>query len=155
MIKIVDKIISDIIRHPAGAVFAIAGVSGTASNELSFFSFDVRTRAIDRIAYEKYLEYKFGSFYEDIASVLTDTVSCSCAQLADGSTFVIYTNGDTGIFDAEHDLVRTGRLYYRNQPAMGAAAQDGDVWCCVPRENLIIRYSPERDLITMRIGGTS
>ena len=154
MIKIIGRAISDIIRHPSGAVIAISGVDPNSPSTLSYFVFNVHTRTVDRVKSDTYLECKFGPEWPAVTLRLSDTVACSCAPLEDGGAFVIYTNGDTGVFDEFGTLSGTGRLLYRGEPAMGAAPQGNDVWCCVPRNNLIVRYNVARDLVVMRIGGT-
>lgn len=91
----------------------------------------------------------------EIAKTLNDHISCDTARLYNGGLFLIYSSGETGLYDDEGALVRTGVIRYRNAPARDAVADDKYIWSVVPEQNLILKYSATQNHVLMRIGGPS
>ena len=65
---------------------------------------------------------------------------------------VVYSSGETGIFDASGKPVWTGDLIYKDCPINGAVADGVYFWTTVPLQNSIINYSIPHKKFSMRIG---
>jgi hypothetical protein len=68
---------------------------------------------------------------------------------------VAYTTGELGLFDEKGNLYWTGDLQYRDCPVSGVASEKKYLWCVVPDNNSVVRYSPVTEKIVLRIGGDS
>ncbi len=155
MIKIVSGLVSDVLPTASGVVLARRPDDAKDPAELSFFEVDVAARGVRRVEPRIYLIAKFGRNYDRICAQISSVFECSACVTAGGDVFVVYTDGQTVTFDPDGNLLTSGELFYRGEPVMCCAADGEDVWCAVPKCDSIVRYSRERDLITMRIGGTS
>lgn len=154
MIKVVGSEISDIIGTAEGAMFVRRSVSPDGSVRPAFYALDAGNKKIAVVTREAYLLAKFGQSFAEIAKQLPDSVTCTAVRFPEGHTFVIFPNGDTGLFGPDGSLLREGCVSYRGHPACGAAPDGLDVWCAVPEGDLIVKYSLSRDLVLMRVGGT-
>lgn len=155
MIKIVGEEIVDLIPFPSGILFVLKEGGVRESSKISFYSFDLTTKSIATVTKNAYLLTKFGSAFSPIAAQLEDYVSCDAAKLWNGYTFVIYSSGEIGIFDEQGTLVKTDDIVYRDSPARDVAVDNNFVWCAVPDQNLIIKYSLQQNRVVLRIGGDS
>ncbi len=153
MIKVVSLDILDLIGFQSGILFVLRENQNNDSVKVSFYSFDIETKSIATVTKNAYLLTKFGSAYAPIARQLGDYVSCDAAKLWNGHTFVIYSTGETGIFDDQGNLIKTADLTYREAPARDVAVDNNYIWSVVPEENLIIKYSLLQNRVIMRIGG--
>ncbi len=153
MIKVVSLDILDLIGFPSGILFVLKENQNNESVKVSFYSFDTATKSIATVTKNAYLLTKFGSSYAPIARQLGDYVSCDTAKLWNGHTFIIYSTGETGIFDDQGNLIKTTDLSYNDCPARDVAVDNDFIWSVVPEQNLIIKYSITQSRIVMRIGG--
>lgn len=153
MIKVVSLDILDLIGFPSGILFVLKENQDSESVKVSFYSFDSKTKSIASVTKNAYLLTKFGSSFAPIAKQLGDYVSCDAAKLWNGQTFVIYSTGEVGIFDIQGNIVKTSDLSYRGSPARDVAVENNYIWCVVPEQNLIIKYSLLQNRVIMRIGG--
>lgn len=153
MIKVVSLDILDLIGFQSGVLFVLKENQNSDSVKVSFYSFDIETKSIATVTKNAYLLTKFGSAYAPIANQLGDYVSCDAAKLWNGHTFVIYSTGETGIFDEQGNLIKTADLTYREAPARDVAVDNNYIWSVVPEHNLIIKYSLLQNRVIMRIGG--
>ena len=153
MIRIVSLDILDLLPFPSGILFAIKEKAENGNDKISFYSFDVRTKSIATVTRSAYLLTKFGPAYPKIAEKLNDHISCDTVKLYNGGLFLLYSSGETGLFDDQGTLLKTDRLIYQDAPARDGAADDKYVWSVVPERNLIIKYSVTQNRVIMRIGG--
>ena len=153
MIRIVSLAIVDLLPFPSGILFALKEKTENDHDKISFYSYDVATNSIATVTRNAYLLTKFGPAFMPIAKTLNDHISCDTAKLYNGGLFLIYSNGETGLFDDKGGLVRTGTLRYRDAPARDAVAEDKNIWSVVPDQNLIIKHSATQNRVLMRIGG--
>ena len=140
MIKVVSLDILDLIGFPSGILFVLKENQDNDAVKVSFYSFDTATKSIATVTKNAYLLTKFGSSYAPIARQLGDYVSCDTAKLWNGNIFVIYSTGETGIFDEQGNLIKTADLKYKNFPARDVAVDNDFIWSVVPEQNLIIKY---------------
>lgn len=164
MIKIVGlENIVDLIPFSSGILFVIKDGQLKGTSKVSFYSFDVKTKSIASVTKNAYLLTKFGASFHAVSSQLGDYISCDSVKLWNGNTFVIYSNGDTGLFSQDGRLLKTDQVTYelpsiRNRedmkyPARDCAAYNNEIWCVVPDMNCIVQYSLVKNRIKMRIGG--
>ena len=153
MIRIVSLDILDLLPFPSGILFALKEKAENSRDKLSFYSYDVSANSIATVTRSAYLLTKFGPAYMKIAEKLNDHISCDTVRLHNGGLFLLYSSGETGLFDEQGDLLRTGRLVYRGAPARDGAADGRYVWSVVPERDLIIKHSVTQDRVVMRIGG--
>ncbi len=153
MIKVVSLDILDLIGFQSGILFVLRETQNNDSVKVSFYSFDIETKSIATVTKNAYLLTKFGSAYAPIAKQLGDYVSCDAARLWNGHTFIIYSTGETGIFDEHGNLIKTADLMYKDSPARDVAVDNNYIWSVVPEQNLIIKYSLLQNRVIMRIGG--
>ncbi len=153
MIKVVSLDILDLIGFQSGILFVLRETQNNDSVKVSFYSFDIETKSIATVTKNAYLLTKFGSAYAPIAKQLGDYVSCDSARLWNGHTFIIYSTGETGIFDENGNLIRTADLIYKDSPARDVAVDNNYIWSVVPDQNLIVKYSLLQNRVIMRIGG--
>lgn len=66
---------------------------------------------------------------------------------------VIYHTGESGIFNADGQLIWTGDLLYHGCPVKDIIVDGKYFWCAVPRDHSIIRYNSKNMTVDLRIGG--
>lgn len=153
MKKIMDIDIVDLIPFSKGLLIARKDVLANGSVRVSFISYDVKLAQAMPITKGVYLLNKFGSSYKPIAEQIGDYVSCDVAVMPNKHVFVVYSSGETGHFDEDGKLVYTGDLFYKDCPVCCAAADGKYIWCTVPDNNSVVRYSPSAGKVVLRIGG--
>ena len=153
MIRIVSLDILDLLPFPSGILFALKEKTDSAHDKISFYSYDVHTNSIATVTRNAYLLTKFGPSYIKIAEKLNDHISCDTVRLYNGGLFLLYSTGETGLFDDQGNLLKTDRIIYQDAPARDGAADDRFIWSVVPERNLIIKYSVTQNRVMMRIGG--
>ena len=136
-----------------GFVFAVKKENDRGVLMVKFYGYDAVNDKFTSIKKNVYLKIKFGFEYEEIVETLGDYVSCDAATLSDGRVMAIYTGGEYYIFNPDGTVYLSSQLTYKGSPA-GDIVPDGDcIWCVVPDENAIIKYSPSDARIPLRIGG--
>lgn len=153
MIRIVSLDILDLLPFPSGILFALKEQSETGRDKITFYSYDVKSNSIATVTRNAYLLTKFGPAYMKIAEKLNDHISCDTVKLYNGGLFLLYSSGETGLFDEQGNLIKTGEIRYQDAPARDGAVDDKYVWSVVPDRNLIIKYSVTQNRVMMRIGG--
>ena len=153
MIRIVSLDILDLLPFPSGVLFAIKEKTNQNTDKISFYSYDAVSNSIATVTRNAYLLTKFGPAFLRIAGQLNDHISCETARLPNGSLFLIYSTGETGLFDDKGRMITTGDVHYRGAPARDAAADETHIWSVVSEQNLIVKYSAQHNRILMRIGG--
>ncbi len=153
MKKIMDIDTVDIIPFSKGIIVARKDVLKSGEEKISFITYDVKLEKPTASTKGAYLLNKFGENYEKIAEKLDDYLSCDAAVMPNKHVAVSYTSGEIGLFDDKGNLYWTGDLQYKGSPVSGVAAEKKYLWCTVPDNNCIIRYSPVTEKIVLRIGG--
>ena len=153
MKKIMDIDIADIIPFSKGVIVARKDTLKSGETKISFITYDVKLEKPTASTKGAYLLNKFGEKYEKIAGKLDDITSCDTCILPNKHVAVAFTSGELGLFDDKGELYWTGYLQYKGSPICGVAAENKYLWCTVPDNNCIVRYSPVTEKIVLRIGG--
>ena len=144
----------DIIPHPDGFIVVLpAGKNSNGKLKISFRLFNFKDKKIETITRNYYIECKFGEAFEEIASQIKDYITCTVAEGPQGFTNVVFPTGEIGIFDYLGTLIWTGDLSYHDSAVRGCAPDGNDMWCAVPDQNAIVRYSKKLQRVDFRIGG--
>ncbi len=156
MIKISSREIIDVVRFEENKAIIVEKkpIAGELNRyNVGYFVINFEAGEKEVITKNAYLRKKFGTNYQTIIEKVGNFVQCDATVLADKSVLVIYPGGQSGLFDANAELVREGLLTYNDSPAYGIA-EDGDYfWCCCPNENCVIRYFAEGVKVDIRVGG--
>ncbi len=155
MKKLMDIDIADIIPFSKGIIVARKDTLKSGEVRISFITYDVKLERPSQSTKGAYLFNKFGDAYEKITEQLGDYLSCDAVVLPNKHVAVAYKTGELGLFDEKGTLYWTGDLQYRDCPVSGVAAEKKYLWCVVPDNNCVIRYSPVTEKIVLRIGGDS
>ena len=153
MKKLMDIDIADIVTFSKGIIVARKDVLKSGKTKISFFTYDVKLERPTASTRSVYMLNKFGENYEEIEKQLSDFIYCDAAILPNKHVAVAYASGEIGLFDDKGKLYWTGDLSYKTCPINGVVAEGKYLWCVVPENNCIIRYSPATEKIVLRIGG--
>ena len=146
----------DIIPHPEGFIIVIPdGRDAHGKMKISYRFFNFTTRKIQKVKRNFYAQYKFGRGYVEIVQQIKDYITCSVCEGPEGFINVVYPTGEIGTFDYDGNLLWTGDLSYHESPVRSCAPEDNYIWCCVPDQNAIVRYSKKLQRIDFRIGGAA
>lgn len=144
----------DIILYPGGFVLVLTArdpLSGTRKPLFKFF--DLNHGKVRDIEKDDYLNAKFGPAYDEITSQIKDYVSCAVTSYKNKLIHVVYPTGELGTFDYTGTLIWTGDLTYHDSPVRSCAVDGKFIWCAVPDQNAVVRYSPKLERVDFRIGG--
>ncbi len=155
MKKLMDIDIADIVPFSKGIIVARKDVLKSGETRISFIAYDVKLERPTQSTRGAYLLNKFGENFEKIAKQLGDFLYCDAVVLPNKHVAVSFTSGEIGIFNDKGELYWTGDLFYKDCPVSGIAAEGKYIWCTVPDNNCIVRYSPATEKIVLRIGGDS
>lgn len=136
-----------------GFVFATKSYTDDGKLKANFYGYDAINDKFTHIKKSVFLKVKFGYEYEEIAQQLGDYVSCDVGVLGDGRIMAIFPNGEYNIFNTDGSLNVSSLLTYHGSPVCDIAVDGAYVWCAVPAENAIIKYSPREGRILLRVGG--
>ncbi len=121
--------------------------------KINYFSYDFETQSSSPFTKNAYLLSKFGNSFKSIASQLGNYITCDVGHLQNRKTMVVYHTGESGIFNADGQLIWTGDLLYHECPVKDIIADGKYFWCAVPKDNSIIRYHTRNLNVDLRIGG--
>lgn len=155
MKKLMDIDIADIVPFSKGIIVARKDILKNGETRISFIAYDVKLERPTQSTRGAYLLNKFGENFEKISQQLGDFLYCDAAVLPNKHVAVSYTSGEIGLFNAKGELYWTGDLFYKDCPTSSVAAEGKYLWCTVPDNNCIVRYSPSTEKIVLRIGGDS
>ena len=65
----------------------------------------------------------------------------------------IFPNGEYHIFNTDGTVNISSLLTYHGSSVCDIAVDGNYIWCAVPNENAIIKYSPREGRILLRVGG--
>ncbi|MFI3140960.1 MAG: hypothetical protein R3Y27_01470 [Clostridia bacterium] len=145
--------ILNITPFKKGFVFVTKGKSDEGKLVVNFYGYDAINDRFTKIKKDVYLKIKFGYEYEEIAKQLEDYVSCDVGILNDNRIMAIFPNGEYNIFNTDGSLNVSSQLSYHGSSVCDIAVDGQYIWCAVPGENAIIKYSPREGRILLRIGG--
>lgn len=155
MKKLMDIDIADIVPFSKGIIVARKDILKSGETRISFIAYDVKLERPTQSTRGAYLLNKFGENFEKIAKQLGDFLYCDAVVLPNKHVAVSFTSGEIGLFNDKGDLYWTGDLFYKDCPVSGIASEGKYIWCTVPDNNCIVRYSPATEKIVLRIGGDS
>ncbi len=155
MKKLMNIDIADIVPFNKGIIVARKDTLSDGTTKISFFTYDVKLERPTASTKGAFLLNKFGENFEKIAEQLNDTLYCNAAILPNKHVAVMYSSGELGLFNDKGELYWTGDLQYKECAVSGVASEGKYIWCVVPDNNSIIRYSPSTEKIVLRIGGDS
>ncbi|MCQ2461179.1 MAG: hypothetical protein MJ115_03435 [Clostridia bacterium] len=146
----------DIIPHPEGFIIAIPdGRDERGRINVAFRFFNFTTHKVQKVKKNFYAQYKFGRGYVEIIQQVKDYLTCTVCEGPEGFINVVYPTGEIGIFDYNGTLIWTGDLSYHDCSVRSCAPEDSCIWCCVPDQNAVVRYSKKLQRIDFRIGGAA
>ncbi len=145
--------IINITSFDRGFVFAVKKESSDGLHKVKFYGYDAVNDKFSSVKKVVYLKIKFGFEYEEIVEKLGDYVSCDSAIFSDGRVMTIYPGGEYSLFNPDGTVSVSSLLTYRGSGAYDLSPDGDFVWCVIPDENAIIKYSPSDGRIPMRIGG--
>ncbi|MCM1544946.1 MAG: hypothetical protein NC110_06565 [Ruminococcus sp.] len=145
--------ILNITPFKKGFVFATKAETDDGRLVANFYGYDAINDKFTHIKKSVFLKVKFGYEYEDIAKQLGDYVSCDIGFLADNKIMAIFPNGEYNIFNPDGSLNVSSQLTYHGASVCDIAVDGQYIWCAVPDENAIIKYSPREGRILLRVGG--
>ena len=144
----------DIVPHPEGFIIVIPdGKDENGRLRISFRFYNFTTKKAQRVKRNFYSQHKFGRAYIEIASQIKDYITCSVCEGPTDFINVVFPTGEMGVFDCVGNLTWTGDLSYHECPVRSCAPEENYIWCCVPDQNAIVRYSKKLQRIDFRIGG--
>ena len=148
-----DEILN-ITPFKQGFVFAAKGEAEEKDKlVVNFYGYDAVNDAFSHIKRSVFLKVKFGYEYDDIAKQLGDYVSCDVGVLSDNKIMAIFPNGEYYIFNTDGTVNVSSLLTYHGSAVCDIAVDGNYIWCAVPNENAIIKYSPREGRILLRVGG--
>lgn len=145
--------ILNITPFKKGFVFAAKGATDDGRLVANFYGYDAVNDKFTHIKKTVFLKIKFGYEYEEIAEQLGDYVSCDVGFLNDSKIMAVFPNGEYNIFNSDGSLNVSSQLTYHGSSVCDIAVDGQYIWCAVPDENAIIKYSPREGRILLRVGG--
>lgn len=145
--------ILNITPFKKGFVFAAKGTNSDGKLVANFYGYDAVNDRFTHIKKSVFLKVKFGFEYEDIAAQLGDYVSCDVGFLPDGKVMAVFPSGEYNVFNSDGSLNVSSQLSYHGSSVCDIAVDGQYIWCAVPDENAIVKYSPREGRILLRVGG--
>jgi len=156
MKKFTDSEIIDVVRYSERQIIVVekrlaADLVKPGSN---YYLLNLDTGDKEAVTAGVYYMKKFGaSSYKKISEQITSAAQCEAVIMPSRDVFVIFPNGQCGLFSPYGELQWTKTLTY-NDKEVNALAADGDyIWCCCRDEDCVLRYSTDNFKVDLRIGG--
>lgn len=153
MEKIFSGDILNITSFKKGFVLAVKVPTDNNEFMVRFYGYDAVNDNFTAIRKSVYMKIKFGYEYEEIVKTLGDYVSCDVGFLPDGKVMAIYSNGEYNIFNSDGSVSVSSQLSYHGSSVCDIAVDGQYIWCAVPDENAVIKYSPREGRVALRVGG--
>lgn len=156
MKKISNYEITDVVRYADDAIIIVEKVPTLSPSQpnANYYLLNLKTFEKEAITKSVYLMKKFGaSAYQKIVEKIESVAQCDALVLPSREVFVLFPNGQCGLFDADGKLRWTKTLAYNDKEVSSLAAEDGYIWCCCKEENCVLRYSTDNFKVDLRIGG--
>lgn len=154
MVKISNREIVDVVRYTDNKIIIAENKASLETPGIVYYLLNLKTLDKEVITKSAYLMKKFGSSaYKRLSEAISDYARCDAVILKDKSVFIIFPNGQCGMFSPKGEKLWDKTLTYRDKAVTGLA-RDGDyIWCCCTEENCVIRYSLDIKLsVDLRIG---
>lgn len=154
MTRISNREIIDVIKYTEDRIILVEKVPIIESTQfkVNYFIINLKNGEKEVITKSAYLLKKLGSAYQKISESLPDFALSQSCILKDKSVFIIFPNGECGLFNQNGNMEWNKKLEY-NGSAVTSLASDGDyIWCVCRNENCVIRYDCETFRIDLRIG---
>ncbi len=154
MKQILDYMPLDIVAHPEGFVIVTPdGKDDRGKLRISFQFYHLEKQVVQRVKKDFYCACKFGPAYKEIVPQVQDYISCAVCETPAEFTNLVFPTGEMGIFDVNGTLIWTGDLLYHDCALRSCAPDHTNIWCAVPDQNAIVRYSTKLQRVDFRIGG--
>ena len=156
MKQILNYMPLDIVPHPEGFIVVLPdGQDDNGKLKISFRLYNLYTKKVQKVKRSFYVQHKFGNAYSEIVSQIKDYITCSVCEGPQGFINVVFPTGEIGIFDYVGTLIWTGDLSYHDCAVRSCASDGNYIWCAVPDQNAIVRYSKKLQRVDFRIGGAN
>ncbi len=155
MKKISNYEITDLVRYADDAIIIVEKVPtlDITKPNANYYLLNLKTFEKEAITKSVYLMKKFGAgAYQKIVEKIESVAQCDTVIFPSREVFVLFPNGQCGLFDAQGALQWTKTLSYNDKEVHSLAAEDGYIWCCCKDENCVIRYSTDNFKVDLRIG---
>lgn len=155
MKKISNKEIADVVKYGENHVIIVEKVPVLASNshKANYYILNLETLEKEGLTRSAYLMKKFGSAYNEICDSIASPIQCEAVIFSNREVFIIFENGQCGLFDSDGKMLWNRKLDYNGAPVKGLAIDGEYFWCCCEQENCVIRYSLDNFKVDLRIGG--
>ena len=156
MKKISHCEITDVVRYADDAIIIVEKVPtlDPTKPNANYYLLNLKTFEKEAITKSVYLMKKFGTgAYRNIVEKIQSVAQCDAVIFPSREVFVLFPNGQCGLFDPDGVLQWTKTLSYNDKEVASLAAEDGYIWCCCKDENCVLRYSTDHFKIDLRIGG--
>lgn len=154
MVKISNKEIIDVIKYSNNkAIFVEKNPMVNGQYKISYFILNFENGEKEAITKSAYLLKKFGNGFNTITDAISNYADCDAAIFPDRTTFIIFSNGQAGLFTSQGELKWNGELDYNEKPLTSVAMDNDYFWTCCKDENAVIRYSCDNLKVDLRIGG--
>ena len=152
--KISNKEIADVIKYGEHKVIVVEKVPVIASGsyKANYYIIDLETLEKEVITKSAYLMTKFGYAYKEICDSIASPIQCDAVVFSNREVFIIYKNGQCGLFDSKGKMLWNRTLEYNGAVVNGLALDGEYIWCCCESENCVIRYSLDNFKVDLRIG---
>lgn len=150
--------IADFAPCEHGFVFSTKKLLQSGSTEISFYSYDIETQITTPVTKKVYSDLKFGEHGNDIANLLGnggEFLSNDYAKFHGSAGDMILTLDRKGlctIFSPTIKIMQKWQLIYKSSPACSPVAYNKILWCAVPDENILIKYSIRERKVLLQIG---
>ena len=154
MKQMLDHMPLDIVAHPDGFIIVEPEQKDDDGRlKISFWFYNLKSMEVQKVKRQFYAECKFGPAYQEILDQIVDYLTCSVCETPKDFLNVVFPTGEMGIFDITGTLIWTGDLLYHDCSVRSCAPDGKNIWCAVPDQNAIVRYSTKLERIDFRIGG--
>ena len=154
MEKITNKEIIDVVKFSADKlVFAERNpMSDSIQYSAKYYIINFATGEKEVVTKSAYMLKKFGAAYEKICDKISDYIQCQTMILKDKSVFIVFPNGQAGLFDKDGELIWNKELLYNESAVHSLAVDEDTFWCVCKNENCVIRYTADNFGVDIRIG---
>ena len=154
MTKISSREIIDVVEYTDDKIIIVEKIPeiDLTRYKVNYFIYNLKSGEKEVITKSAYLLKKFGSAYQTICESLPGYVQSDTHILKDKSVFVIFPNGECGLFDHNGKIQWNKELKYKESPVTSLAADGNYIWCVCKDENCVIRYFCDNFQVDLRIG---
>lgn len=154
MEKITNKEIIDVVKFSDDKLVFVQKnpLSDSMQSKIDYYIINFAKGEKEVVTKKAYLLKKFGAAYEKITEKISDYIQCRAMILSDKTVFVVFPNGQAGLFDSNGELLRIKELTYNDKPVCSLAEDEDSFWCVCRDENCVMKYNAENFAVDIRIG---